>query len=265
MKSKLLIICTTSTLICGGTAYTQATTLAEGNLTLFAPSSANIRYNYSQNYFGHIIDFNTVDHSFTETRGYLDQPGYTGTASRNGSTMTGDWNEDGSAYFSLSATSPSPSIQSTTWVNFNTRVHFTGILEDFGYDTHYTGSKGSHPDDLLGFVTQMSISYIPEGGNYSDSVFVYSDYGQNDLVDPENNFRNNWVFHYDVENGTYDDSIRFDYSQYGEQNWNIDFDFMATGRDRTNTDPVPEPATILLFGTGLVGLAGSTIRKKKQQ
>ncbi len=31
----------------------------------------------------------------------------------------------------------------------------------------------------------------------------------------------------------------------------------------TSTDPVPEPATILLFGIGLVGLAGTTFRKKK--
>ncbi len=39
------------------------------------------------------------------------------------------------------------------------------------------------------------------------------------------------------------------------------FSFSQSG----NTAPVPEPTTMLLFGTGLVSLAGSRLRKKKKQ
>ena len=34
---------------------------------------------------------------------------------------------------------------------------------------------------------------------------------------------------------------------------------------RYETEPVPEPASILLFGTGMAGLAGSRIRRKKKE
>lgn len=48
----------------------------------------------------------------------------------------------------------------------------------------------------------------------------------------------------------------------GTQNW-VDDVFSVGGG--TPPPQVPEPATILLFGTGLAGLVGSRIRKKKQQ
>ena len=62
-------------------------------------------------------------------------------------------------------------------------------------------------------------------------------------------------------------SVIFTYSAAFNNGWGIDdirVDDLYVAPPPPPT-PTPEPATMLLFGTGLVGLVGSKIRKKKKQ
>jgi hypothetical protein len=53
------------------------------------------------------------------------------------------------------------------------------------------------------------------------------------------------------------------YSKFGENFFN-DNNFEEWGvASQSDQQPVPEPTTIILFGTGLLGLAGTMRRKKK--
>lgn len=44
----------------------------------------------------------------------------------------------------------------------------------------------------------------------------------------------------------------------------IEFDWIGTNGDIGEVNPIPEPATMLLFGTGVVGLAGYRLRRKNK-
>ncbi len=83
-------------------------------------------------------------------------------------------------------------------------------------------------------------------------------------------------FEYSISNGTKDGtSGTFSFSKYENSNYLTDTSLRLWGGDTTNSigmdfkayiapkpDPIPEPATILLLGSGLVGLMGWRFYKK---
>ncbi len=57
-------------------------------------------------------------------------------------------------------------------------------------------------------------------------------------------------------------SIIIDFTGLGSSNDDVGLDNIQFGQ--VASDPIPEPATMLLLGTGLVGLAGSRVRRKNR-
>ena len=92
---------------------------------------------------------------------------------------------------------------------------------------------------LVDYSSANTQSY--NGYNYAKATGWFSN--QYTHIDVSNGISGLWSFVDVIDGGSYYETIVY---------------------RSNNPDPVPEPATMLLFGTGIVGLAGNRIRKKKK-
>lgn len=116
-----------------------------------------------------------------------------------------------------------------------------------GYET--TNTIGSDRVVAYAPVTQWGVAIVGDGTKSVSSSWIENPY---DLF-------------VGMDDGNGDNTIAMAWglgSLGAGQSWEINFDY-ALGTDSSgHTDPVPEPTTIILFGTGLIGLAAASRRKK---
>ena len=108
----------------------------------------------------------------------------------------------------------------------------------------------------------VSFSALTMADNDKDQK-IWRDLGltaitQNWLSDPQSNYGLTITTSLNTFNGTRFYLASSDYINPANQNFHpkLTIDYIA--------NPVPEPTTLLIFGTGIAGLAGSRLRRKKQ-
>lgn len=131
-----------------------------------------------------------------------------------------------------------------------------------------TPTGGTVPPDYFGF----SLDGVAHSWTFDN--FDYGDETNTDIADATGNFNaiNGWGeidrFFADYNDGfTFvhsSDTLNLSFYGYGAGFQSITDESWRVTNLAVSSDPVPEPATMFLFGTGLAGLVGTKLRRKKK-
>ena len=228
MKKKLLTGLATGLFLVGVVEVASATTITYGGISSDGIETSSIA--------GALVEtFNSAEGvigSASAIIGALDQQSWT-------------WSGAGTvypAYTNVSGLTAAPAFDESNFLSVPNPNSDFSLTASLGATYDYFGLFWGSVD------TYNSISFSLKGEvteTFDGTDLIVWNGNQ---IEPESNLYVNFM---DMQN--------FDSFTMKSTRFAFEVDNIAVGNS-----PVPEPATMLLFGTGLVGLAGSRIRKKKK-